>query len=76
MSTRGQVAQLREPVLTAALRILAAERGLPAPGAVRAVNAADDELVRAARAFVTAVDDLPPGEMPRTWRDDPERRSA
>ena len=67
MTTRGDVARQCASVVTAALVLACAERRLPAPGAVPAVNAAERDLVLAARRLAAAVDDLPPGEMPRDW---------
>jgi hypothetical protein len=76
MSTRGEVAQSVNRACTAAMKLSWLERQLPAPSAIKAVNAAEGEFILAARALTEMVDDLEPGEMPRDWRREREQRAS
>jgi len=67
MTTRGEVAQSRERLVTAALSLACAERRLPAPAAIPVVNAAERDLILAARDLTATVDDL--ADIPRDWRE-------
>lgn len=69
MTTKRDVARAREPVLTAALKVLVAERRLLEPSAVAKLINAEAELIDAARAFVAVADELepaPPEAPPQT----------
>jgi hypothetical protein len=76
MSTRFEVLRACEPLITAAMDLAAAERHLPNGAVVRQVTDRQAALVRAACDVADLVSALEPGERPRSWRRDPEGRTA
>jgi hypothetical protein len=75
-STRGEVIRATAPVITAALALAVDERRNPGGIDVRRVDDATALLIDAARRLTELVDGLEPGDVPRAWRRDQERRSA
>jgi hypothetical protein len=72
-ATPGEVSRLMYQAATETLRMLAAERDLPAPSAIRHVNQAQRDFLAACCQVADAYRSLT--EVPREWRL-PERKSA
>jgi hypothetical protein len=76
VTTRAEVAQRLNAVVTEALYVAAAERRVGAPGVIPALNQAEGDLIRRCRLLVAAVDDLEPESLPREWRPREDRKGT
>lgn len=68
MSNRFEVLRACEPLITAALDMALAERKLPAGQSVRNYEDRVAGLIQQVHAVSGLLDELEPGEMPRSWR--------
>ena len=67
MSDAQRLITAREQVLTAALKLLGAERSLSQARAVPVLLASEAELYLACRNVTRAVDDMEPVKRPKGW---------
>jgi hypothetical protein len=68
VSTPGDVTRLSYHAQTASIALFLAERRLPAPSAVTAVNDAQRDFIASCCAVADAYRSITPGDIPPGWR--------
>ena len=76
MSSRVDVSQRLNDVVTRSLFVAAAERRVGAPGVIPELNRAEGDLIRECCRVADAYRELEPGETPREWREPKDRKGA